>query len=112
MASKINHSCFGNASRAFIGDMILVRAQRDLAAGTELVWWYNTPRGRDYAETQSALSRTWGFSCDCAICLDLKNTSAKLRKRREVLLGDLEAAARAVGGLDPAKGERLLDAIE
>lgn len=112
MASYINYSCFSNVSRAFIGDMMLVHAQRDMPAGTELVWWYNIPRGRDYEETQSVLSQNWGFKCSCVICLDLKITPAKLLRRREVLLGDLYAAAEAPGGIDVAKGERLLEAIE
>lgn len=35
-ASSMNHACYPNCSRVFIGDMVIVRAARDLATGTEL----------------------------------------------------------------------------
>jgi hypothetical protein len=37
-ASYLNHSCVSNARRAFIGNMMVVRATRDLAADTELTF--------------------------------------------------------------------------
>jgi hypothetical protein len=64
-----------------------------------------------YEETQKGLQQ-WGFECDCAICLDAKNTPKKLLKRRSTLLGDLQTTALNSSGLDPAKAERLLAAIE
>ncbi|KFY88611.1 hypothetical protein V500_06244 [Pseudogymnoascus sp. VKM F-4518 (FW-2643)] len=42
-ASYINHSCTSNARRSFIGDMMIVRATRDLKKGTELSFWYHCP---------------------------------------------------------------------
>ena len=35
-ASLINHSCHNNARRSFIGDMIIVRAAKDIPADTEI----------------------------------------------------------------------------
>jgi hypothetical protein len=55
--------------------------------------------------------QNWGFECDCVICLDAKNTPKKLLKRRDALRGDLGAVLNA-SGLDAAKVERLLAAIE
>lgn len=43
LASYINHSCNSNARRAFIGDMMIVRATRDLAPDEEINFWYHTP---------------------------------------------------------------------
>lgn len=64
-----------------------------------------------YEETQKGLQQ-WGFECDCASCLDAKNTQKKLLKRRSALLGDLKTTALNSSGLDLAKAERLLAAIE
>jgi hypothetical protein len=44
-ASYINHSCLGNVRRSFIGDMMIVRAAKDMAACTELMFPYKTPEG-------------------------------------------------------------------
>lgn len=43
LASYTNHSCYSNASRSFIGDMMVVRASQDLAPNTELTFWYHPP---------------------------------------------------------------------
>lgn len=43
LASYINHSCYSNVRRSFIGDMMIVRATQDLIANTELVFWYTLP---------------------------------------------------------------------
>jgi hypothetical protein len=112
MASAINHSCLSNTRRSFIGDLQLVHATRDIPADTELTFWYHIPTGGSYEETQKGL-QTWGFECDCAICLDAKNTPKKLLRRREALRGDLKTALLNTGGaIDAAKAERLLGALE
>jgi hypothetical protein len=110
-ASYINHSCFSNVRRSFIGDLQLVHMTRDSPAGTELTFWYHTPDGKGYEATQKNLEN-WGFKCDCAICLDSKNTSAKLLRRRETLRGNLKTVLQSSTGVDLAKAERLLTAIE
>ncbi|KAK0506844.1 hypothetical protein JMJ35_010733 [Cladonia borealis] len=38
-ASYINHSCYSNARRSFIGDIQIVRATRNIPAGSEIVFW-------------------------------------------------------------------------
>lgn len=42
-ASYINHSCCSNARRSFIGDMMIVRAAKDIPADSEVFFWYNHP---------------------------------------------------------------------
>lgn len=44
LISHINHICMSNCRRSLIGDMQIVRATKDLEAGTELVLWYQKPR--------------------------------------------------------------------
>lgn len=110
-ASYINHSCLSNVRRSFIGDLQLVHTTRDLPADTELVFWYHCPDGGSYQETQKKL-QNWCFTCDCAICLDLKKTPEKLLKRRNTLLRDLKEVLKGPGKVDLAKAERLLAAAE
>ncbi|KAI1750183.1 TPR domain protein [Xylaria castorea] len=101
LASRINHACLGNCRRSFIGDMQIVRACRDLAAGTELRFAYqSSPPKTTYEETQKTVGN-WGFICDCAWCLDRKSTAKKTLSTRNNLLGNLEAALMKVTSSAP-----------
>ncbi|KAB5582423.1 TPR domain protein [Coniochaeta sp. 2T2.1] len=42
--SHINHACVSKCRRSFIGDMQMLRAARDMDAGTELFFWKLTPK--------------------------------------------------------------------
>lgn len=108
-ASYINHSCYQNVRRSFIGDMQIVRATRDLPAGTEMAFWYVLPDSETYKERQEKLRQTWGFQCTCVMCDEEKNTPKKMTKKREALLGDLKAAFESS---KPSTAERLLGAVE
>ena len=88
-----------------------MHATRDIPADTELTFWYHIPTGGSYEETQKGL-QTWEFACDCAICLDAKNTPEKLVKRRDALRRDLKTTLLNTSGIDAAKAERLLAAVE
>jgi hypothetical protein len=65
-ASYINHSCLGNVRRSFIGDMMIVRAAKDLDVGTELMFPYEAPEGIYTSETERKF-KNWGFVCTCAL---------------------------------------------
>ncbi|KAK7972530.1 hypothetical protein PG988_006664 [Apiospora saccharicola] len=57
LGSRINHSCMANCRRSFIGDMLIIRAIKELQKGSELVFNYrSTPRGLT-ASDQEALQR-------------------------------------------------------
>ncbi|KAJ6138087.1 hypothetical protein N7471_004573 [Penicillium samsonianum] len=77
-ASTINHSCTSNAHRAFIGDMMIIRAATDIPANTELTIWYLLPT----PETQPMDFRHWGFDCCCAMCTDIRATEHRVLKTR------------------------------
>jgi len=111
-ASHINHSCYNNVQRSFIGDMQIIRATRDLPAGTEMMFWYYGPDGHGYSKRQEKLQQTWGFECKCVMCIEDKNAPKKSIKKREALLGDLKAACKTTGGVHLSKAERLLTAME
>lgn len=110
-ASYINHSCISNARRSFIGDMMMVRATRDLEPNEELSFWYHIPTGQ-LGKADKKLAN-WGFTCTCAVCADDKATKAAVHGERTLLLGQLNkvflpASARAV---DANAAERLLHAL-
>ncbi|KAJ1328171.1 SET and MYND domain-containing protein 4 [Microdochium nivale] len=89
LASRINHSCVGNCRRSFIGDMQIIRAARDLEAGTELLFPYRAPQKmQSYSEVQKGLTN-WGFVCACELCLSRKQTTSGMLARHKVLHGKL-----------------------
>jgi len=113
IASYINHSCFSNARRSFIGDMQIVRATRDMPAETEVFFWYAVPDGgENYEKTKENLSN-WGFECTCTICLEKKKIRKPLFNRRMGFRADLTSAFNNDGrGPDIARMERIIAAME
>ncbi|KAK4958960.1 hypothetical protein LTR10_003759 [Elasticomyces elasticus] len=89
-ASLINHSCVGNAARTMIGDMMVVHACHDIKAGEEITMRYTNSK-EDGKATQAHTKKVWGFECDCVVCEADASTSFALRKRREVLVKEIEA---------------------
>ncbi|KAK0934192.1 hypothetical protein LTR29_014241 [Friedmanniomyces endolithicus] len=82
VASHINHACDGNAVRAFIGDMMIIRAVHDIGAEEEILMPYCNPKN-DGPATRTSMKKTWGFECDCRICeADAGTTKAQLVRRR------------------------------
>jgi len=119
LAARINHSCNGNARRSFIGDMMIVRATRDLNANTEITWSYRQPGMNNYEERQAGLKR-WEFTCDCVICEDEKATDAdQFRTRKgkaKEFLGYMENIREQGAGsgdrVDDNEIVRYLDAMK
>jgi hypothetical protein len=89
MASFINHSCLSNARRSFIGDMMIVRASRDLPPDTELTFWYQSPMTRDPEEFPVDLQH-WGFKCDCPICHEAQIAGNSVLSNRHRISADIE----------------------
>ncbi|PVH83807.1 SET domain-containing protein [Cadophora sp. DSE1049] len=86
-ASYINHTCMKNCARTFIGDMMIVRATKDMPANTELGWCYTDPMNRE--KMQKSLSDSWGFKCNCSLCQDDAKTPTKLKVKRTGILASL-----------------------
>lgn len=94
IASRINHSCFTNCRRSFIGDMQIVRACQDMEADTELCFGYKpSPPHQTYKNTQKHL-RSWGFVCGCVLCLDKKSTPHDVIQRRQTLTNRLKTVLK------------------
>lgn len=91
-ASYMNHSCVPNTAKSFIGDMLISRAVRDIAADEELCQNYTSVKaqcGRRQAGFQS-----WGFKCTCALCVGEAKSTAEAEERRTQLLSQIEKFAK------------------
>jgi hypothetical protein len=111
-ASYINHSCYSNVNRAFIGDMMIVRAAQDLEPGTEITFWYQIPSGNSPKGLQETF-KTWEFVCDCIICQDTKGTKATIIVDRQKILEKIKrlSDSSTPHGIRADKVERLLKAL-
>lgn len=114
LASYINHSCLPNIERAFIGDMILIRAAQDLAAGSELTHSYISILG-GYEERQNGL-KGYGFRCHCRRCQIDQNTPRAYQEKRCQLISDLEVENSKLATMNSksvlTKIENLLDQFD
>ncbi|KAI4644684.1 uncharacterized protein J4E78_009503 [Alternaria triticimaculans] len=105
-ASYINHSCLGNVCRTFIGDMMIIRATKDLDVGTELTFPYVYPTGKYDMKMDDEL-KTWGFTCNCPLCKDIKATKASNLTKRQNLLNQVVKLCKS-----PAAGIQFTNKIE
>ncbi|KAK3114277.1 hypothetical protein LTR53_007562 [Teratosphaeriaceae sp. CCFEE 6253] len=87
VASRVNHACDSNAVRAFIGDIMIVHACRDIQAGEEITMAYCSPE-MDSVATRAHTKKVWAFECDCRICQVDAGTTKAQRERRRALLGE------------------------
>lgn len=61
--------------------MLIVRAARDMAQGTEITFWYFNPSRLGTTELRK-MFKNWNFECDCVICGERKATPAKCLAKR------------------------------
>jgi tetratricopeptide (TPR) repeat protein len=80
-ASFVNHDCIGNSQRSFIGDMMSIRATKDIAKDEEILMRYKNQTD-DYDDFQKTLLQSWGFRCKCSLCVAESKTSGQQRKHR------------------------------
>jgi hypothetical protein len=66
-ASYINHSCVGSGARSFLGDFMIVRANRDIPQGEEITTFYDAVTGK-YEDLKMSLRRS-GIDCSCELCV-------------------------------------------
>nr|POE48148.1 set and mynd domain-containing protein [Quercus suber] len=114
-AAYINHSCMPNAAKEYIGDLMVIRAIRPVAAGDELTHSYD--ENPEYEARQKNLLTTWGFVCRCALCIAEEADGPELRSKRLELYGQASAITERenpllVKRLVLAKLERVVKAIQ
>jgi tetratricopeptide (TPR) repeat protein len=66
VTSRANHSCLSNVEYSFLGDFMLVRANKDIPKGEEISISYAPPTGK--FEQQKMTLRNWNSKCDCKLC--------------------------------------------
>jgi hypothetical protein len=80
--SFVNHSCVENARRIFYGDVMMVRALRDLLAGEEILINYFAFGG----DNRLSIGAIWQINCQCPMCQERNRTPQQVAERRESLL--------------------------
>lgn len=110
----VNHSCIPNVKKEFIGDLMVLRATRPVVAGEEIFHSYD--ESSDYDARKRALMTTWGFECDCSLCVAERVDDPSVRKKRLELANEAEAFVRRERWVDAkrltiAKAQRLERAI-
>lgn len=103
IAAYINHSCIPNAKIEYAGDLMVLCATRKIASGEEISHSYDG--SSDYDARSAALMNTWGFACDCKLCVAEKGDSPEVRKKRRELEGEAEAL---VEGEVPGRARRMV----
>ncbi|KAI6758424.1 hypothetical protein HG530_010664 [Fusarium avenaceum] len=79
-ASYINHSCVPNSKKDFIGDLVIFRATRRIAAGEEITHSYD--ESSSYEVRKAAIRRSWNFECRCQLCVVEEAESKDAGRRR------------------------------
>jgi hypothetical protein len=94
--SYINHSCLPNTVRTFLGDVLLLRATRDISIGDEITAQYITPE-LTFEERQQKFKGTWGFECDCHLCEADKKAGMGVNRDRMSIFEELKHTAQRLG---------------
>lgn len=97
--ANANHACLANAVRSFIGDMIILRAARDIKSDEEITISYQKPAPL-LGDRQKALFSSWHFQCTCLLC----TSEASLGINMHDLAEHVETSMAFMG-------DRTLDAI-
>lgn len=114
-AAIANHSCAANVIREHVGDLLLFRAARSIAAGEEIFGSYTELTGFD--ARQAALMDTWGFECKCALCSVEKGDDPAVRRKRKELAKEADVFVQRehwanAKRLTIVKAQRLLKALD
>jgi hypothetical protein len=73
--------------------MMFLRATRDISAGDEITAEYVAPE-LVLEDRQRKYKSTWGFECDCSLCVADYDAGRNIEKERMVLFEDLKKAAQ------------------
>ena len=85
MPSYINHSCWPNSIRSFLGDLLIVRAARDIPEGEEITLNY-VESDFGVQKRQKSFCSGWGFNCKCTLCeIETAEEQGAQDKRQELV---------------------------
>ncbi|KAG8848973.1 hypothetical protein FRB91_010354 [Serendipita sp. 411] len=83
LPSYFNHACASNANRFFFRSVMIVRASRDIAGGTEITHSYCLAENT-YQERKQVLPK-WFPECDCSLCTEDRTAGPGRLAKRESL---------------------------
>lgn len=67
LPSFCNHECFPSTAQTMVGDIMLIRASRDLKEGEEATTSL-VSTDLSYTMREKRIYDKWGFSCKCRLC--------------------------------------------
>lgn len=84
-ASYINHSCLANSDVKFVGDLIMVYAEKPISKGEEIT---NSYSGfiLDSERRSERIKGVWKLDCPCPLCSAEWNESPEAREHRQKLV--------------------------
>ena len=83
MASMFNHSCLPSATYSWIGDLMIVRANRDIEVDEEITIAY-VAITETYEDRQHRLAK-FGFLCSCQLCHADGQLQQRLKLQRQLI---------------------------
>ncbi|CAK1356573.1 hypothetical protein CB0940_12129 [Cercospora beticola] len=115
-AAYVNHSCVSNAAKEYVGDLMILRATRDIKEGEEITHTYSDVP--DYDSRAAVLQTTWGFECQCALCEAERTDGKEIRDKRQELMGEVaafmerESSPKTAKRLTVVKAEKLVKNLD
>lgn len=79
--THLTHSCLPNAARTFLGDVLVLRACRDIKRGETLSISHINP-AFPLDERRAELERASGVRCECKFCVIEEKEGSAMRQRR------------------------------
>ncbi|KAL2753071.1 hypothetical protein ACRALDRAFT_1072817 [Sodiomyces alcalophilus JCM 7366] len=89
-AAYSNHACVPNSNRSFVGDLLVSVASVDIPAGTEITHIYLPPKAA-YLRRDEQYRASWGFACDCTLCVGEAKSPRAAHQKRIDMLAEIEA---------------------
>jgi tetratricopeptide (TPR) repeat protein len=83
--SFLNHSCIPNATYFTIGDMMFIKANRDIEQNEELTIHYVYVDGLSEPERAETLQRVWNFTCYCDLCAWERENDETCKSANQIL---------------------------
>lgn len=102
-ASLFNHACTPNSSRIFFGDVMVVRACKNIAVGEEITVAYMKEDG--YYARLSALQDIGIPACDCRLCEEDRVDGETACHRRDALR---QVVSSIIGNISAEESRTIL----
>lgn len=92
LPSFFNHACVPSAHKSTMGNIMVIRALRNMKSGEEATITY-IGNDASYISRLSRLHKSWGFSCDCTLCEADRTDGLEACQKRDELKSRVDAMA-------------------